>query len=1107
VFRRPLMTIRSALQSLAYYRRRYLPTAGGALLAAALLTGSLLTGASVSGSLAAQAAKRTGTIEYALETRDGFFPVSLAARLGARLSTTVTPALALKGEAGVAGRPGPARRVEALGVPESFFALFGEEGPAVSLPSLERIAYVSEAAARALGCRAGDELALRVEKPSLLPAESVAGRTADRFFPLRLAVKDALPAGRGGEFGLRNEQTAPLTVFVPWELLARSAGLQGKANLLLAKERDGERLSGEELALTLKREMRPADYGIGRREGTVRDRVELRDDRLFVRPGVEAAARDMDPAARGRLVYFVNRLNNAPYSFVAAVDAADLPVPLKDGEIVVSDWLAADQHLRPGSEVTLAYFAVANDATLAEKEARFTVRAVLPQSHPVFDARLTPDFPGLTDAAECRSWKAGVPVDFAKIRPQDEAFWNRWRAAPKAVIGLAEGRRLWANRFGGSTSLFLRSRGPSFDYAAGLLKRMDPASSGFAFVPVREEAAAAASSGVDFTGLFAGLSFFAVAAGLLLAAFLFSAAIADRRQELGLLRAAGFSRGRVFRRLGLEGAAVALAGSAAGSLLGVGFSGAMILLLKTLFRGAIGEAEIGFYFSAAHFAAGLGLSLLFSLAVFAAALFREARRPIAGLLSGAGESGRRRRKARRWWRLLAAAASLGLALVLVLGFQKKGIDPLYFFIASVLAFAGLLFLLDAALIRGRAGRAGSRAGAAARALAALRLSRGRTTSSVLVLALGAFLVAAVGANTYSLPADPSRRDAGTGGFALWMETEAPVADNLDDPSARARLGLADLPDGVSFVPLRVRSGDDSSCLNLNRAVDPEVVGVPAAALASRRAFAFAGSLFRFPAGASGWRALDNRSGALVPAGPVAAIADEESLTWNLGLALGDKLAIRDEAGRERSFLFAATLANSLFQGSVLVSEEEFLRLYPSSSGYTRFLVDAPGFSAAARDALAAALRDRLRAFGTEVEPAAARLFRYNRVADTYLLMFLVLGGLGLLIGIGGFGVLVRRTLAGRRGEIALMRAVGIPARDVFRALLAEQYLILAAALLVGLLASLIALLPTALKAVDRLPWAILAGLFALMAAGGFFWVRRSVRGALRGDLCGVLKNE
>ena len=44
--------------------------------------------------------------------------------------------------------------------------------------------------------------------------------------------------------------------------------------------------------------------------------------------------------------------------------------------------------------------------------------------------------------------------------------------------------------------------------------------------------------------------------------------------------------------------------------------------------------------------------------------------------------------------------------------------------------------------------------------------------------------------------------------------------------------------GVTFVPFRVREGDDASCLNLNRAQRPRLLGVKPELLADRRAFTF-----------------------------------------------------------------------------------------------------------------------------------------------------------------------------------------------------------------------------------------------------------------------------
>ena len=63
----------------------------------------------------------------------------------------------------------------------------------------------------------------------------------------------------------------------------------------------------------------------------------------------------------------------------------------------------------------------------------------------------------------------------------------------------------------------------------------------------------------------------------------------------------------------------------------------------------------------------------------------------------------------------------------------------------------------------------------------------------------------------------------------------------------------------------------------------------------------------------------------------------------------------------------------------------------------------------------------------EVTPAVRRLAAFNAVQNTYLSTFQVLGGLGLLLGSVGLGVVVLRNVLERRGELALLLAVGSPA--------------------------------------------------------------------------------
>ena len=117
------------------------------------------------------------------------------------------------------------------------------------------------------------------------------------------------------------------------------------------------------------------------------------------------------------------------------------------------------------------------------------------------------------------------------------------------------------------------------------------------------------------------------------------------------------------------------------------------------------------------------------------------------------------------------------------------------------------------------------ADAKAVALRNLRRRLGRSLSVIILLSCASFLVAAVGAFRQDPQNDESlrARNSGTGGFALWAESALPVYLDLNTQSAQEKFGFENL--NATFVPLRVRAGDDASCLNLNRAQTPQLWGV------------------------------------------------------------------------------------------------------------------------------------------------------------------------------------------------------------------------------------------------------------------------------------------
>jgi ABC-type antimicrobial peptide transport system permease subunit len=145
--------------------------------------------------------------------------------------------------------------------------------------------------------------------------------------------------------------------------------------------------------------------------------------------------------------------------------------------------------------------------------------------------------------------------------------------------------------------------------------------------------------------------------------------------------------------------------------------------------------------------------------------------------------------------------------------------------------------------------------------------------------------------------------------------------------------------------------------------------------------------------------------------------------------------------------------------------------------------------------------------GLELTPAAERLAQFNAVQNTYLGTFQVLGGLGLLLGSVGLGIVVLRNVLERRGELALLIAVGFRKAQVQRLLLLENAALLAAGLLLGVLAAAVAVLPALLAPGAQLPVASLAVTLAAVLLNGALWTWAATRVALRGDLLAALRNE
>jgi ABC-type lipoprotein release transport system permease subunit len=1166
-----MTVVRLIFRSLVFYARLHAGPLLGAAVGSAVLIGALVVGDSMRLTLRQMALLRLGKVHYALASGDRLFRAQLALELPAG----VTPAgfaqptplltasvLQLPGVATTGNGSGRANQVQVLGVDERFWRLADRPVPMAALPSDAIV--LNQALAAQLRARVGQDIVLRVQKPSHLSRDAPLAPEEDATVALRLRVYAVVGDDQLGRFSLQASQAPPFNAFVSLTALQSRAAAPGRANLLLVgplpapppvftvspgsampATATGARDALGRLSQALRARWQLEDAELEWRELPESRALELRSRRVFLDqsvadavlggPGltnaVAARLANRLPLARpaGVLTYLVNELRvgerATPYSMVAAAGSPLTPADLRDDETLINQWLADDLAAKPGDELTLSYYVVGPARRLEERSARFRVRGVLPMNSPGLDRNLMPDFPGLTDAATCRDWDTGLPIQTDRIRDQDERYWNQYRGTPKALVTLAAGQKLWQNRFGRLTAVRFYTMGlaapaalptnrldltrflaaPKYNLTRLLLEALDPAAVGLGFQPVREQALAAGAGSQDFGQLFLGFSCFLIAAALLLMAVLFQFGVDQRATEAGMLLALGFTPGKVTRVLLLEGGALAAAGAVLGAWGGTWYARAMLHGLSTVWREAVGGAAIQYHTVPLTLAGGVVAATLLAVLAMGLALRRQARRPAAVLLAEGGRepssSSQRPTRSRPGGHWVAAIGSAS-ALTMLIWAVRSGDGQ----------SAGLFFGAGAALLVAGLGLSAARLGVLAASEAAAKLTltgmgirsatrrRKRSLAILGLLACGSFLIASIGVFKLDAVRGADQRTAGTGGFALIGESTQPVVDDLNTAGGQDRFGLdTNVLAGVQFVPLRVRDGDDASCLNLNRAQQPRLLGVRPELLARRHAFTFARLAPGLPK-ADPWLLLRRQPGdAAVPA-----IGDQASILWALGKRVGDTVDYTDERGRRFQLRLVGAVANSILQGSLLIAEEEFLARFPTATGYRMFLIDAPSNSVAR---LSAELTRGLQDLGLQVTPAPARLAAFNAVQNTYLGTFQALGGLGLVLGSVGLGAVVLRSVLERRGELALLLAVGFRPQALKWLVLSEHLALLAAGLGVGVVAALVAVLPAVLAPGTHLPYRSLAWTLAGVLLNGAAWTWLATVGALRGNLVQALRND
>ena len=1075
-----------------HYRKAFLAILAGMLVSTAVLTGALMLGDSVDFSLRHFANVRLGKIKYALNSKNRYFRRELAGEIAKKTGCPVVPAMLSEG---IAVNPDKDKRinlVQVIGIEEQFAALWDN---AASCPDANS-AVISRNTAEKLELKTGDYFLLRLTRQGLAPVNAPFVAENPGSAALRFRVKAIADDETMGRFSIRNNQAAPFNVFIPLDRMSASQELKGRANLLLMT--GAANMSAGRADSLMGKVWQAADAGLDIQPLKDKTGIELTSGRIFIDDQTAKAVKSAFPASQPFLTWMVSsfscRGKSTPYSFVTAATPDFLGTNPGPEGIIINTWLAQDLGVKAGDSLRLKYFIMGPGRQLREDSSGFVVREVRAMKDRIWDPSLMPDFPGISKAGNCSSWETGSPVDLKKIRKKDEDYWKQYRGTPKAFISLATGQKLWGNPFGNLTSV--RFRGTTVETSAigpEILKGLAPRQQGLAFTDAEAEGKRSASNSTDFGGLFISLSFFLIIAALLLVALLISLHVQSRMKEAGILSAIGFSKKSILRIMISEGLLLAMAGGIIGALFGVLYDRLLLLGLNTIWLDAVGTTGLIMKIKPATLLIGSLAGAVIVIPVILLVILKNLRKPVYTQVSARqpAETFRQKRKKEisGGLSLIFISASVALTVFLAL---SPGMSGSPFSLASgALMLCGGSFAIYSLLTRKLQFTSGHKESLFTLSLKNAGLNRSRSMTVIVLLALGIFTVFITSANRQTSFGNSDDPHSGSGGFLFWAESGIPLHYDPSSVFGKKEYGLEEEPalKKAGILSMQRLDGDDASCLNLNQAALPAVLGVPAKTFNQKGLFSFL-ALDPTVDRNNPWLAL------LTPPGQgiLPAFADQTVITWGLQKKIGDTLFYTGDHGEKTGLKLMGGLDNSVFQGYLLISDSLFRIHFRSVAGFRNFLVSGPSTGG---DSISSTLESVFRDYGMNLTPAPARLAAFNAVENTYLSVFMILGALGVLLGTIGLGLVLLRNMLERKNELAVYFALGFRRSYILRLIMGEYILVLTAGIILGLLSATAGIMPAMASPSSQLNGLFLFISASLILLNGLFWVWLSANALLR----------
>lgn len=1069
-------------RSIWFYRRLNLTVILGIAISTAILAGALIIGDSVKYSLQKITEERLGKTDLLVTAGERLFRKEIANDISLNTRTVCSALLSVNGFAVIDGGELRINKIAVWGI-DSTFNGFTNSNAAIILDDNE--VAVNESFASVSGLAKDDEFLLRVNKLSTFPANAPFVSEKETTVSFRVKITRILKTDELGNFNLRNSQSAARNIFVNLDWLNKQMSLEGKANSILISGI----VDSAEVLNSIQKAWLPQDINLQVRENQELNYTELISDRVFIEPEVESFCRSRFPDSETILSYFVNELTNnnnqTPYSFVTG------KTEIQEGKIEISDWLAADLDLKINDTLKIAYFEIGKLRQLIPKDTSFIVDRIFSIEGEFADQFLMPIIPGMSDAGSCRDWRAGVPVDLKKIRAKDEAYWNKHKGTPKAYISLKTAQNLWSNRFGKSTSIRfsgLNEKSISTEILDGLL----PSKMGFEVRNVKAEGLSAASNSTDFGQLFIGLSFFVLFAAILLAYLLFKLYFTFRRSEIGTLSALGFSFKTIRNIFIAESSILVVLGILIGLPLGIVYNNLILTAINSIWVDIVRTSIVYIHIKPISIVIAAVVVAIISAAFIYLLVKRLLATEIYFLQRKAGSKSAKPSNKSLYIGLILSLISI--SILFLMGFKSGEIVPEYFFISGFGLLPGLIFLFNYYLQKLSLKYSVNNFGSNSLLMKGISGERKRNVLITGFLSVGVFMVVSTGLNRKDLTSNSELASSGTGAYKYFIETSMPVIFDVNSQKAKEEFMFGD---SVEFVQFQTQAGDDASCLNLNRISRPRLIALNPESFNKRAAFSFVSKTDDLEAD-SPWLSLNK----LLENDLVPAIADQTVIQWGLGKSVGDTLVYTDESGNKLKLKLIGGLANSVFQGNVIIADKHFIKAFPSISGSNIFLADAADSVLNSEN-----LFESFRNYGPEITKTQDKLLSFYTVENTYLNIFLMLGALGLIIGTVGYGILIFRITFEKTSEYAVLLSLGFKKSAVIRIAMVEKLYVLLFSVTIGIIPAVLSGLPTLMSELYGSLWIWIPLISVIVVSCGLAFSFIAVKLVFSKNLVQALRND